>query len=135
MGCEPRARGNFPVENPGPRTAGFIQQLIPNEQGRSQGPTGVTSGRLDPEVVEWAFSKQTAVGDAIERHAAGQDEFFWPSAPARGDRSGARPPRPLPGYWQPCPCAFAQAGTQPNAAARRKDGENDGSSSLALGNS
>ena len=39
---------------------------------------GIAGRRLDPEVVEVAFAEQPAVGHAVQRHAAGQDQVLQP---------------------------------------------------------
>ena len=58
--------------------AGVVQELVPDEQGRPERPAGVAGGRLDPEVVEVALAEQPAVGHAVQRHAAGQDQVLHP---------------------------------------------------------
>ena len=56
--------------------AGFVQQLMPDEQGRSQGTASIARRRLDPEIVKVAFAEQTTIGHAVKCHAAGQDEVL-----------------------------------------------------------
>src|SRR5437588_8438061 len=59
----------------------LAEQLMPDEQGSTQGPAGVTGGRLNPDIVERSLAQQPAVGHAVERHPAGQYQVFHP-APA-----------------------------------------------------
>ena len=63
--------------------AGVVQELMPDEQGRAQRAAGIAGRRLDPEVVEVALAEQPAVGHAVERHAAGQDQVLHPGPLAR----------------------------------------------------
>ena len=49
---------------------------MPDEQGRAERPAGVAGRRLDPDVVERPLAQQPAVGHAVERDAAGQDEVL-----------------------------------------------------------
>ena len=49
---------------------------MPDEQRRAQRAAGVAGGRLDPESLEGPLAQQPAVGHAVERHAAGQDQVF-----------------------------------------------------------
>ena len=43
-------------------------------QGGAQRPTGIPRRRLYPDVVEVAVAQDFAVGDAVQRHAAGEAE-------------------------------------------------------------
>ncbi len=40
----------------------ITQKLIPRKKGRSQGPTSVTRGRLNPDSLERPFSQDAARG-------------------------------------------------------------------------
>ena len=51
---------------------------MPGEQRGAERPTGVAGRRLDPDVVVRAFPQQPAVGDAVQRHAAGQHQMLHP---------------------------------------------------------
>ena len=55
-----------------------VEQLVPDQQRDSQRPAGVSGSRLDPDLVEWALAETTAVGDTVERHAAGQAQVPHP---------------------------------------------------------
>ena len=116
--------------------SGVVQELMPDEQGRPQRTAGIAGRRLDPDVVEVALAEQPAVGHAVERHPAGQDQVLHPGLPApRAGRSGARPPRSRPGCWRPGPCAAAPGGPRGCAAGRRTGGGTAGRSSSAPGSS
>src|SRR5262249_12998814 len=56
------------------RLPGFLQQLMPDEQGGAQGPSGVSRRRLNPNTIEGPFAEETAISHAIECHAARQYE-------------------------------------------------------------
>src|SRR5262249_44715354 len=43
---------------------------------RTKGATGVTRGRLDPDIAEAAFAQHLAVGDAVKRHAASKTQVL-----------------------------------------------------------
>ena len=62
--------------------AGLVQELVPDEQRRAQRAAGIAGGRLDPDVVEVALAEQPAVGHAVQRHAAGQDQVLHPGPSA-----------------------------------------------------
>ena len=49
---------------------------MPDEQGRPQRAAGIARRRLNPDVVEWPLAEQPAVGHAVERHAACQDQVL-----------------------------------------------------------
>ena len=51
-------------------------ELIPAPQRGSQSAAGISRRGLDPEILERPFAEQAAVGDAIQRDAAGQTEAF-----------------------------------------------------------
>jgi hypothetical protein len=61
---------------------------VPVGERRPERAAGVAGRGLDPEVVEDALAQELAVGDAVERHAAGEAEVAL-----AGHR--ARPPRQL----------------------------------------
>ena len=52
------------------------QELMPHEQSGAQRASCVARRRLNPEVLERCLSQDSAVGDAIEGHAAGQGEVL-----------------------------------------------------------
>ncbi len=49
-----------------------VQQLVLDEQGRPKRPAGIARRGLNEDLVEDARAQQLAIGDAVERHAAGQ---------------------------------------------------------------
>lgn len=55
-------------------------------QGGPQGAAGIACRRLNPDVVEDTFTQNLAVGDAIERHAAGQTQIASTGFPADAAR-------------------------------------------------
>ncbi len=59
---------------------------MPGRKGRSERPARITAGRLDPDVLEQAGAQQLAVGDAVQRHAAGHDQVFAAGQLAGGFR-------------------------------------------------
>ena len=54
----------------------FAQELMPNRKSCADRAAGVTGGRLDPDVLEGAVAQNLAVGNAIERDAAGKTEII-----------------------------------------------------------
>src|SRR5262245_25683904 len=55
----------------------LVEQLVPHEQCRPKRATGITSRRLNPDVLEWPFTLKSAVGDTVERHAASHDQVAF----------------------------------------------------------
>ena len=101
--------------------ARLVQQLVPDEQGRAQRAAGVARRRLNPEVLERPLAQQPAVGDAVERHAAGQDQVLQAGLAVQvHGPSAAGSPRSPPGCWRPGPCAAARAAIPAGAAGRRR---------------
>ena len=49
---------------------------MPDEQRGAERAAGVARRRLDPDVLERPFAQQPAVGDAVERDAAGQHQVL-----------------------------------------------------------
>ena len=62
-----------------------LVQVIGRER-RAERAAGVAGRRLDPDVLERAVAQHLAVGDAVERHAAGQAQILH----ARSPRASAR---------------------------------------------
>ena len=85
---------------------------------RAERAAGVAGRRLDPDLVEAAVAQDLAVGDAIERDAAGEAEIRLRRSRARASASAAaRPPRSPPGSRRPGPCGAGSA--VPRGVARR----------------
>ena len=109
---------------------------MPDEQGRAQRAAGVAGRGLDPDVVERPLAEQPAVGHAVQRHAAGQDEVLLPGLRLRR----ARPIRSTTSSvtaWMlaarsMCRCSSGDSG---DAAARRRVVEPAVRSSSAPGSS
>ncbi len=59
---------------------------VPDELGDTQRTTGVARGRLDPQPLEGPLAQQPAVGDAVQRHAAGQAEVLEAGLAVHGAR-------------------------------------------------
>jgi hypothetical protein len=51
--------------------------------GREGGSDRAAGGRLNSDVLEAAVAKDLAIGDAIERHAAGKAEVFRSGLPGK----------------------------------------------------
>ena len=51
---------------------------MPGKQRGAERAAGVAGRGLNPDVVERALAQQSAIGDAVQRHAAGQTRFFMP---------------------------------------------------------
>ena len=56
-------------------------------EGGADRPARVTRGRLNPHPLESAVTKNLAVGDAVERHAAGEAEVRQPELRRRAHGS------------------------------------------------
>ena len=50
------------------------EKLIPGKKGGAEGSSRVSCGRLNPDVLEGSFAKNTAVGDAVEGDPSGEGE-------------------------------------------------------------
>ena len=50
--------------------------MVIGGERRAERAAGIARGRLDPDVLELAVAQHLAVGDAIERHAAGEAEIL-----------------------------------------------------------
>ena len=55
--------------------AWVVQQLMPDEEGRSQSATCVPRCRLDPDVFKGTFAQDLAVTDTVEGDATGQHQI------------------------------------------------------------
>ena len=58
------------------RVAFAVQQLVMHEQRRAERAARVARRRGNPDVVENFLAQQNAVGNAVQRHAAGEAEIF-----------------------------------------------------------
>ena len=76
IGAVPRAQEAALLSVSARRWPGLFKKLVPDEQGRTQSPAGITGRRLNPEVVKVAFAEQPAVGDAVQRHSTGQHQVL-----------------------------------------------------------
>jgi hypothetical protein len=56
--------------------AWFARELIIGRQSRADGAAGVSGRRLHPDIPERLLAQNFAVGDAVERDAAGQAKIF-----------------------------------------------------------
>src|SRR5262245_34168588 len=56
----------------------LAEELMPTRQRGPDSAAGVAGGRLDPDVLERTVAENLAVGDAIERDAAGQAQVLEP---------------------------------------------------------
>ena len=70
------------ASRPAPAIARLRQHLMPDQQRRAERAAGVAGRRLNPDLLERAFAQDPAVADAVERHAAGQDEVASTSVSA-----------------------------------------------------
>ena len=81
-----------------------LEQVIGGER-RPERAAGVAGRRLDPDPLEGAVAQDLAVGDAVERDAAGQAEIASARSRARAPGpAAARPPRSPPGSRPRGPC-------------------------------
>jgi hypothetical protein len=56
----------------GPRAARLVlEELVPGEERRPEGPARVARRGLDPDLLEGSLAQHAAVGDAVERDAPG----------------------------------------------------------------
>ena len=69
--------------------ARLAHEDVIGRQRRAHRAAGIAGRRLDPDVLEMAVAQNLAVGDAIERHAAGQAQVSRPGLLARGCASSA----------------------------------------------
>src|ERR1041385_7056919 len=56
---------------------------MPGHESRAQRPPGVTGGGLNPDAIENLFAKDFAVGDTVQRHAAGENQIAFAGLLAR----------------------------------------------------
>ena len=61
---------------PASRPARLVQKLVPDEQRSTERAAGVSSRGLDPDALEGAFPLEPAIGDAIQRDAAGKHQVL-----------------------------------------------------------
>ena len=54
----------------------LAEELVPHRERGADRATGIARGRLHPDVLEGAVAQNLAIGDAIERDAAGETEIF-----------------------------------------------------------
>ena len=129
--CPARNRAISSVLKRGPRklpllgvaavgVARLLQELMPDEQGRAQRAAGVAGRGLDPEVVERPLAEQPAVGHAVERDAAGQDQVLHARS-ARGRRRPIRSTTSSVTAWMlaarsMCRCSSGDSGRAGRAA-------------------
>ena len=66
----------LPCWRRGPRAGAAFPVADARRTGPPQGAAGIAGGRLDPDVLERPFAEQSAVGDAVQGHAAGQDQVL-----------------------------------------------------------
>ena len=69
-----------------PRLA--LEQVVGGERGAERA-AGVARRRLDPDALERAVAQDLAVGDAVERDAAGEAQVLLPGLARRARGSGA----------------------------------------------
>ncbi len=80
------------------RLARLAEVHVVGGERRAERAAGVARRRLDPDALEGAVAQQLAVGDAVERDAAGEAEVLLAGLAARARaRCAARPPRSPPG--------------------------------------
>jgi hypothetical protein len=60
------------VIHPTGHRARSVQQLVPDKQRRAQRATGVTGGRLNPDMLERSIAENAAISHAVKRYTAGQ---------------------------------------------------------------
>ena len=81
-----------------------LEQMV-GGQRRAERAAGIARGRLDPDPLELAVAQDLAVGDAVQRDAAGQAQVLLHRSPSRASASGAAPPpRSPPGSMPRGPC-------------------------------
>ncbi len=76
-------QGGFLGVGPGD-LPGLAQDLVPGKQRGTQGTARIARGGLNPDVLERALAEQPAVGDAVQRHAAGHHQILGPSGALPG---------------------------------------------------
>src|SRR5262245_57364153 len=59
-----------------PNAPRFVAKLVPREERSAEGSAGVSGGRLNPDILEGAFTQQLAVGHTIQRDAAGENQIL-----------------------------------------------------------
>ena len=77
------------MPSPSPTRARLALELVIGRKRRADRAAGIAGRRLNPDVVELAVAQHLAVGDAIQRHAAGKAQI----ARAGLGREAARQPQ------------------------------------------
>src|SRR5437899_10285864 len=57
-------------------SAWIIKQLMPDESRSPQSTSGIAGCRLDPDILEGPFAKETTIGNAIESDTTGKHQIF-----------------------------------------------------------
>ena len=65
------------LHHPGAR---FLQELMPDEQGRPQRPACIAGRRLDPDIVKCPLAQEPAIGHTVEPDSARHDQMPHPGS-------------------------------------------------------
>ena len=71
------------------RARGMLCLMVTGGKRRAERAAGIAGCRLNPDFVETAVAQHLAIGDAIERDAAGETKIARSSFPPRARASSA----------------------------------------------